>query len=233
MYARAGSLPLHATPPPLPGLASQTLPRADKPPRTSPELARPPAERIDPVLEAVRSSEARWQLGTLHCVRRRVRLTRRLILAWEALGELVEDPRRKLKVPQEEVVLTERSNLVRELLRRFPSLLGAAGQPGHLISALANQDVVPTFQNLNRGQRFALSRDWQAGQKLLILYRAFLLDEFRLIRRLPFGQRCRRVVRTFVADHPLVSALLLGLVGLNVVLWAGLKVALWRHWWGF
>jgi hypothetical protein len=226
MYARASTLPLHSTPPPLPALLPSEFPRPEKT-RSAPPPVPPPAERIDPVVEAVHSPEARTGLGTLRGILRRDRLTRQLLLAWERLGAFLEDPRRKVKLPEEEVELMTAFQVFNRLLRRFPPLFGSAGQPGHLVGSLAAQDIVPTFRSLQRGQRIALSRDWQAGHKLLTLYRAFLLDEFRLVRQLRSGPRFRRAFNAFLTDQPAVSLLLLGLVVLNVFVWTWLTLPHW------
>jgi hypothetical protein len=231
MYARAGSLSLHSTPPPLPSLPPPEFARPEKlKPAPAAAPPAPSAERVDPVVEAVRSPEARTGLGTLGGILRRVRLTRQLLLAWERLGEFLVDPRRKLKLPEEEEELATAFRTLSRLLRRFPPLLGSAGQPGHLIGSLAAQDIVPTFRYLQRGQRVALARDWQAGHKLLTLYRAFLLDEFRLVRTLCSSRRFRRAVHTFVTDQrPAVGLLILGLVALNVFFWTWLIWLTWSH----
>ena len=151
-----------ATPPPLPRLPS--LPPA-QPQILAPAAEPEPPEPVDPLVAAARDSKpARRGLATKRALYRRVVATRNLLRVWEEMGTYVESPTRRLS---RSVDGPELNRLLRETtvaLRRFPPLLGAAGQPGYLmVMLLRRDDAGRSFRELDPGQRAALSRDWHAG----------------------------------------------------------------------
>ncbi len=108
---------------------------------------------------------------------------------------------------------------MRSLLRTFPRLLGAAGQPGYLVVTVARQDdSARSFQALDPGQREALSRDWAAGRKLIAAHRDFLRQEVRAMRQRTWRQRLVRAAWAAVTDQPATFFVVLLLV-LNVTVW--------------
>ena len=208
---------------PLPG----PLPAVEPSP---PPLAPPKSQdRVDPVVEAARSSApARRGLGSKRALYRRLARTRQLLHAWEAAGEYMGNPQRRITRPSEALELIEELTTLRALLRGFPPLLGTAGQPGYLVIALARmQVIVPTFQTLLDSQREALARDWEAGQKLLIEHRDFLRQELRALRKRPLLCRAFRAVRSAITDQPGMVLLLLALLALNVALWRHIHTPSW------
>src|SRR5262249_15595407 len=111
---------------------------------------------------------------------------------------------------------------------QFPPLLGEAGQPGYLVLALTEVDLLRTLKSLSDSQREALSRDWKAGHKLLTAHRDFLRDEARAMRRRRFTGRMVRPVRTFRRAQPGAALLLLlALLALNVARWRSYA----QEWW--
>ena len=191
--------PASATPPPLPRLPA--LPPA---PTQTLEPAPEPAELVDPVIAAAQDSRpARRGLGTKRALYRRVVATRKLLGLWERMGVYLEPCTRRLSRSADGPELTRLLEEVIARLRRFPRLLGAAGQPGYLVLSLAEQEnVVRSFQALDAGQRDALSRDWLAGRKLLAAHRAYLRREIGVMRKRTPWQRVRRAAAAFVADQP-------------------------------
>ncbi len=210
-----------ATPPPLPRLPS--LPPAQ--PQTLAPAAEPePPEPVDPLVAAARDSKpARRGLATKRALYRRVVATRNLLRVWEEMGTYVESPTRRLS---RSVDGPELNRLLRETtvaLRRFPPLMGAAGQPGYLVVMLLRQDDAGrSFRELDPGQRTALSRDWQAGRKLLTAHRDFLRQEVRAMRKRTVRERMARAAYAVVADQPAVLFLALLALALGVALWRSL-----------
>jgi hypothetical protein len=242
--APATKVNLGPTPPPLPALPAPTPPPLPAPTpspstatlplsksRGQPILRAAPAPsgpRLDPIREAALDPAGRKGLATIWGVVRRARRTRRLLIAWEALGEYLESARRKIDWEAEEDDFVARYEEVRRLLRGFPKILGRAGQPGHLVLAQAGPDVADNFRHLRLSVRLTLSNDWLAGKRLLEAYRDFLLDELKTLRRLRRGERVRRAVRAFFTDQPGFVLLLAGLLALNVAVWGGYA---FRWWW--
>jgi hypothetical protein len=180
----------------------------------------PPAEPVDPVLEAVHSAQARRGLSTRRALYYRVFRTRQLLRLWARVGKYLASPKRRLTRPAEAADLSRHLEEILTLLRHFPPLMGEAGQPGYLVLNLADVDLLPTFQALDLNRREALSRDWQAGQKLLTGYRDFLRQEIRAMRRRSLRDRLVLFVRSSIKEHAGVALLLLlALLVLNIALW--------------
>ena len=218
---------LSATPPPLPRLPAP--PPAQ--PQTLPPAPAPEAEEpVDPVVAAAQQSRmARRGLGTKRALYTRVVATRRLLRVWEQMGTYVESAKRRLSRSADGPALGRLLQEMRSLLRHFPRLLGAAGQPGYLVVTLARQDdATRSFQALDPGQRDALSRDWAAGRKLIAAHRDFLRQEVRALRRLTWKQRLLRAAYAAVADQPTTFFLLLLLVAVNIALWRAYSFWVWQ-----
>ncbi len=206
-----------ATPPPLPRLPS--LPPA-QPQILAPAAEPEPPEPVDPLVAAARDSKpARRGLATKRALYRRVVATRNLLRVWEEMGTYVESPTRRLS---RSVDGPELNRLLRETtvaLRRFPPLLGAAGQPGYLmVMLLRRDDAGRSFRELDPGQRAALSRDWQAGRKLLTAHRDFLRQEVRAMRKRTLRQRLARAAYAIVMDQPAVLFVALLVLALSITL---------------
>jgi hypothetical protein len=215
-------LPIPMQPIPADGDTQIQSAQPEAPTSTEPAL-RPaePAEPPDPLVETARSSpSARRGLGTKRALYHRIARTRQLLRVWESVGKYVGDPSKRVSKPAEATELIQDLTTVRVLLRTFPPFLGAAGQPGYLVMALARlQAIVPTFQTLLPSQRDALARDWKAGQKLLIAHRGFLRQELRSMRRRGLLAQVYRAVKTVLTDQPGMVLLLLALLALNVAVW--------------
>lgn len=218
--------PLPSRVPPLPPLPP--LPAADPAPTVvvttlSPPAAEPVApslslERIDPILEAARSPEARRGLGSPRALYRRIRLTRHLLQLWEQAGKYLATPQKRLK---RQAAAEELDHTLAEIvatLPRFPPRLGQAGQPGYLVVSLTHQVILETFQTLDLNQRQALSQDWLAGNQLLRAHRAFLRQELKTLRQQTFAQRLARRLRSLV-EEPGVLLFLLALLTLSIAIW--------------
>jgi hypothetical protein len=216
--AKPPPLPSERAVPPMPPLPALPTPVSKEVGTEPAPPFRPPAERLDPVVEAARSPQARRGLGTRRSLLRRIKLTRHLLQAWNQTGKLLSAPPRKLKRMAAEELDNDLSE-ISNLLERFPPRLGQAGQPGYLVLSLVHQDLQETFQSLNQGQRDALRLDWEAGQKLLTSHRDFLREEVQQLRHQTVRQRLGHAARCFFRDQPGILLLLLALLALNVAIW--------------
>jgi hypothetical protein len=223
LFGPAAPQSLSATPPPLSRLA--TLPPPAQPqtikPAEQPANAAEPAELVDSVIAAAQQSgPARRGLGTKRGLYMRVVATRKLLRVWRQLGTYLEPAKRRLT---RSVDGPDLSRLFQEMtvqLRRFPRLLGAAGQPGYLVVMLCQQeDMARSFQALDPSQREALSRDWAAVQKLLTAHKDFLRQEIRARRKRTLKERITRATWAAVADRPAMIFVLLLLLALSIALW--------------
>ena len=218
LFGPAASVPRppSATPPPLPRLPALP-PAASQVLTPAPE----PREPVDPILAAAQESwPARRGLGTKRALYGRVTATRKLLRAWGQMGRYVESPKRRLSRTADGPELIRLLGEMTTQLRRFPALMGAAGQPGYLAVVLARQeDAVRSFQALDLHQRDALSRDWLAGRKLLLAHRDFLRQEIRAMRKRTWRQRLARAAYAVLTDQPATLFLLLLLLALNIALW--------------
>jgi hypothetical protein len=249
----ASSRPFSSGPPPLPpallALSRATVPPLPKPPPlpqltpaleqtdeaettevmpTAPLPTQPePREPVCPILEAAESKPARRGIATKRALYQRVALTRRLHHVWNELGRYVSSPRRRLNRAVEGPELVRLLEEITTLLGKFPPLMGEAGQPGYLVLALTQLDTVKDFQRFSEHQREALSRDWQAGLKLLTAHRHFLRHQLRAMRKRPFRQHLLHAAQALVVDQPGTVFLLLALLVVNLVLWRSYIEALW------
>ena len=124
-----------------------------------------------------------------------------------------------LKGPDEEDEFAALFARIARLCRRFPHILGEAGQPGCLVLSLARYDPVHTYRSLEASQRDALRRDWQAGRDLLLAHRDFLREQAAELRLMTRKQRFGRAFRAFFADQPGKLFLLVLLLVANAFLW--------------
>jgi hypothetical protein len=231
-YATAAPPPVRQPPPLPPPLPSAEEPQTPAAPEAVP-VATPlppaiPAEPVDPVLEAAQSGPARRGIATRRALYQRIARTRRLIRLWTSLGKYISSPRRRLSRSQDGPELIRLLDETTTVLKRFPPLLGEAGQPGYLVLALTQVDTVKVFQSFSPHQREALGRDWKAGLKLLTAHRDFLRQELRVWRKRPLRQRMLRAAWSLLIDQPGTLLLLLALLAINVALWRTYAEALWE-----
>lgn len=187
-----------------------------------------PLEPIDPVLEAAQSGPARRGIATRRALYQRVARTRRLLRLWNDLGKYLSSPKRRLSRTNDGPDLIRLLEESATLLKRFPALLGEAGQPGYLVLALTQVDTVKVFQSFSPQQREALSRDWRAGVTLLTAHRDFLRRELRAMRKRPLGQRLLRTSWSLLIEQPGAVLLLLALLAVNIALWRTYAETLWE-----
>jgi hypothetical protein len=189
------------------------------------------------LVEAAHSAPARRGLGTKRALYHRIARTRQLLWAWEGAGKYLRHPTRRLTRSSEATELVRQLNAVRHLLRRFPPLLGQAGQAGFYVVTLARQPkhaIIQTFRMLLPSQRETLARDWRDGHQLLLAHRQFLRQELRGMRHITRWGGIIRAVRTFLTDHRrlfLFAGVVLGLVAATWLV--ALVTVLWYHWQGF
>jgi hypothetical protein len=196
--------------PPLPPVTAAAAPPAPEP---------VPREPVDPVLQAARDSlAARVGLGTKRALYRRVARTRQLLRTWARIGTYLSEPKRRPLRRAEVRDLLKRIEEFRELLARFPPLLGEAGQPGYLVLQLDQVDLAH-LQKITANQRETLSNDWKAGQKLLLAHREFLRQEIRALRKRPLKERLLLAARTYVNEFPGAILLILGVLALGIAVW--------------
>jgi hypothetical protein len=184
-------------------------------------------EPADPALEAAQSGPARRGIATKRALYRRIARTRQLLRLWSDLGKYLRSPKRRLSRSTEGPELVRLLNEITQLLQDFPPLLGEAGQPGYLVLALTQVDTIKVFQSFSPHQREALSRDWNAGVKLLTAHRDFLRQELRALRKRPFPQRLLRASWSVIVEQPGTVLLLLALLAVNVALWRSYAQELW------
>jgi len=177
-----------------------------------------PLERVDPILEAARSPEARRGLGTRRAIYQRLLLTRDLIRLWDQVGKHVAEPHRKLKRQSSAEELDHDLLEISALLKQFPPCLGHAGQPGYMVVSLEKQEILETFKTMDFPQRQSLSLDWQAGRNLLQAHVAFLRQENRALRRLTLRQRADRVASALLYERPGWVMLGLALTALTIAI---------------
>ncbi|HEY7310374.1 MAG TPA: hypothetical protein VH643_13500 [Gemmataceae bacterium] len=231
-YATAVPPPIRQPPPLPPVLPSLGEPETPAPPVAVPVAmpapAAPPAEPVDPVLEAAQSGPARRGIATKRAIYQRIARTRRLIRLWTDLGKFISSPKRRLSRSQDGPELIRLLDETTTVLKRFPRLLGEAGQPGYLVLALTQVDTVKVFQSFSPHQREAIGRDWKAGLKLLTAHRDFLRQELRAWRKRPLSRRLLRASWSLLVDQPGTVLLLLALLAVNVALWRTYAEALWE-----
>jgi hypothetical protein len=219
-------------PPPLPtALPAPEATESPPFPKAVPFVAPPPepeAEPVDAVLEAAQSGPARRGIATKRALYQRIARTRRLLRGWHDLGKYINSPKRRLSRSVDGPEVLRLLDEITALLKRFPPLLGEAGQPGYLVLALTQVDTIKVFQSFSSHQREALSRDWNAGLKLLNAHRDFLRQELRAMRRRPFRERLLRASWSLLVDQPGAALLLLSLLALNVALWRTYAQELWE-----
>jgi WD40 repeat protein len=139
----------------------------------------------------------------------------------------LRDPERHLKRQAEARDLARRLTAVRQLLHRFPPLLGEVGQPGCFTVALGRQPIsVQMFKNLDIGQRLTLAMDWHKGHKLLFAHHRFLRTELHTCRNSSLPGRLVRAMKAFYQDRPILLLLLLVIVALG----SALCISFWPRW---
>ncbi len=184
------------------------------------------------MLEAAQSGPALRGIATKRALYHRIVRTRRLLRVWINLGKYVASPKRRLSRSTDGPELVRLLDEMLTLLKRFPPVLGEAGQPGYLVRTLTEVDTVKVFQSFSPHQREALTRDWRAGQKLLLAHRDFLRREARSLRNRPWRQRLLRSAWSLMVDQPGTVLLLLALVAINVALWRTYARVLWEKFFG-
>jgi hypothetical protein len=207
-----------------PPVRSVSLPEAEPP---------PPPPPPDPVSEAACCPAACRGLRSKRALYQRIARTRHLLRLWQHVGRYLADPTRRLTRSSELRDLDEHLAEIVEALEEFPPVLGRAGQPGYLVATLEDMELKPTFQKLTPDQREGLSRDWEAGLKLLKEHRDLLRKKAQTIkdrRRTPLVRAVRLLLR-----KPLVTTIVLvALAALNVAVWRTYGPEWWellRSWW--
>ena len=191
---------------PSPVTVDTQMPSASSPPSGSGSATGQPPENL---LTSHRG------LGSRRALYYRVGQTRQLLWAWQKAGVYLNRTTRLVTRPAEAMELIHQMQVIRDVVRNFPPLLGEAGQPGYLVVTLARQQlVVPTLQTLLPSQREALARDWQAGEALLKAHRQFLRQELRAMRRQSAWGRTMRTCWAGINDHPGLLLLAVALVAL-------------------
>jgi hypothetical protein len=138
--------------------------------------------------------------------------------AWRGAGKYLSRSERPISRPSEATELLAQMGRIRALLEPLDGLLGEAGQPGHLVAALARQQpLVPTVQELLRSQRASLARDWQNGLDRLTDHLGDLRREARARRRRGWLGRGIRAVYVTLRDEPGLILFALGVIALSLV----------------
>lgn len=189
---------------------------------------------VCPLEEAARSRTARVGLCTRRGILRRIQLLRQLLRTWNNIGRLLPHnpsfgaPSRKLNPRSRGQALLRNLNRMQELLNDFPQIFGEAGQSGFLVLGLLEQEQAAyTLHTLDDAQLAKLAEDWRAGYDLLRAHGRLLTELTSQHRNLGFFQRWLLNLRSTIVHQPVVAAILLILIGGNLILW------LWNlsRWW--
>jgi hypothetical protein len=159
--------------------------------------------------------------------------TRQLLGAWDQVGKYLNRPARPINRPAEATDLIRHMHAIRDLLKTFPPLLGAAGQPGYLVVSLARQQaIVPTLQTMQAEPRENLARHWQAGRTVLMEHRQHLLQELRALRRRGVFSQATRAVKDILRGGPEILLLVVAFVALDLWLVDTFDLRKWKFEYG-
>jgi len=238
-------LPTADTPPPqelvVPGISPEeevlddAAIEATLPPLLAPEEL-PDGPPICPIEEAARSRRACLGLCTRRGLLRRIQTLRQLLRAWNNVGRLLptSPSTKKLNPKARGQALLRNLRKMQERLADFPKIFGEAGQPGFLVLGLLDEvptpSAVPTalaLHTLDDAQQLKLAADWQAGRDLLLAHAKLLTELSAQFRGLGLFGRAALAFRTAMCHQPVFTALFLGLVGGNVLLWGWYAYRWW------
>src|SRR5204863_970128 len=105
-----------------------------------------------------------------------------------------------------------------EAIEDFPKFIARPGKPGYRVVALSHLDMTPEmFNSMDEAARLQLAADWTLAHKVLLSHRKLLCRTFRTLRSQGVFGLAYHAAECFVAEHPVVSALL----GLVVAVAAG------------
>ena len=180
---------------------------------TAPLPEPPPVDTL--VRLGQESPEARIGLRTLPAVIERVERTRRLLHAWDRIGDFLRDPRRRLKKSDAKVFIAGFAEVGKEM-DRYPAIVGRPGKPGYRVVAMGRLQMSPEmFRAVDEVQRELLAIDWIHGRRVLFAHRKYLRVLFKRLRHRGWMLRSLHAARSVVHDHPFV--VLAGLAVLGVV----------------
>jgi hypothetical protein len=161
------------------------------------------------------SSQARRSL-----YRRRAAF-RRLVVAWDGVGQLLADAQRPWNSRTDLVELVQHLAAIRLLTADDDAPLSAAeGRPGAQVIALARQPLLVTvLREVAPPQRQALAADWSAGRARLDALDGAFRQELRPDLRRAVRRRLRRLTRAAFVDHLDLSLMLIGLAALALAVY--------------
>jgi hypothetical protein len=184
------------------------------------EEAAPPSERVDPILEAAWVPAAWRGVETCRALRDRIVQTEKLLAIWKALEPYCIS-KRSLEDRAEARKFVKALRVLMESLKEYPSVMGKPDQPGYWLIALAQSDVVPSYKELDDGQRRSLKRSWGRGNRLLTTLCQLYRDELRARECQPLLWRLRRALRLAALAQPRWVVLLSLLLIINLLVWVG------------
>jgi hypothetical protein len=217
--AQQPQLSWQAAPPPVRNARSTALPAipvgTPAPEAAEPDWPQPapaafdepsaPVETEEQVIRSLaeESEEARAGALTLQAVIARADQTRLLVIAWREAGRYLASPKRKLTRSSEKSDFTSRLEELLEAAEPYPDFVVSPGRPGYRAVALAHLGITPeVFNAMGEEQREQLARDWALAYKILLAHRAFLLRQFKALRRRGMFGRATHILRTSLREHP-------------------------------
>jgi hypothetical protein len=180
----------------------------------------PPSERVDPILEAAWVPAAWRGVETCRSLLARIAHTEKLLAIWKALEPYCIS-KRSLDDRAEARKLVKALGALMESMKEYPSVMGKPDQPGYWLIALAQSDVVPSYKELDDGQRRSLKRSWGRGNRLLTTLCQLYRDELRARESKPLIWRLRRALSLAALAQPRWVVLLSLLLIINLLVWVG------------
>lgn len=184
------------------------------------EEAAPPRERVDPILEAAWVPAAWRGVETCRGLRVRIAQTEKLLRIWKSL-EPYCTAKRSLDDRAEARKLIKALEALMASLKEYPSVMGKPDQPGYWLVALAQSDIVPSYKELDDGQRRSLKRSWNRGNRLLTTLCQLYREELQARENQPLLGRCRRALSLAALAQPRYMFFLTLLVIVNLLVWVG------------
>lgn len=186
-----------------------------------------PVETEEQVIRSLaeESEEARAGALTLQAVIARADQTRLLLIAWRRAGRYLANPKRKLTRSADRSDFTSRLEALLEAAEPYPDFVVHPGRPGYRAVALAHLGIMPeVFNAMSEEQREQLAKDWALTHKILLAHRAFLLRQFKALRRRGMIGRATHILRTSVRERPVMWQAFGVVVGLTVLVLVGILI---------
>lgn len=217
-----------APPPPLPPAPGEVADEPSAEPIVLSELEEEAAREEEPSLSVPRAlldnepprisktdgDPARERHRALY---RRIVRARRVLRIWETLGAYLEDSAKTFTQRTQTIAFMNVLGDLRPLLSTIENRVGKPNEPGHLIAALARQQlVVDMFRSLLPSQREALLQDCRSANSILLEHYQSMRSEVRQLTHKNFRRRVVNPAFRHLSVHPEWLFLLLGIAALAI-----------------